>query len=364
MPAKLILCLCIACIFSGVRAQFVSFSGPELDKLKNRMAADQQAAVLYSKWKRTAEAALASKPQPIEKIRSQGLLMGNPAKTASLNAVADAPKMYALALVYRIEKDEKYLNKATEFLCSWARTNQATGNPVDETKLEEAFLAFDLIRPAVKRKQRDSIARWLNSIAAAELSAASAKEGRSTAKNNWNSHRIKIMVQTTLATGTRQFKAAIDKAIRTQLALNLQADGSTFDFHERDALHYHIYSLEPLLKALIAWRRAGNTDYFRYSTPGGASLKKSVDFLLPFFTGQKQHIEFANSKVGFDKARAGNGEKGYVPAAFVPGRAIPVFTLAAYFDAAYTAVLNHAEPRPAAYLDWELLSSEVKAGRK
>ena len=41
-------------------------------------------------------------------------------------------------------------------------------------------------------------------------------------------------------------------AIKKQIAANLRPDGSSLDFHERDALHYHCYDLEPLLTLAIA----------------------------------------------------------------------------------------------------------------
>ncbi|WP_165305077.1 alginate lyase family protein [Pedobacter sp. SYP-B3415] len=345
-------------------AQFISFSEAEMARLKKRVKADEHASRLYQTWKAVADKALDAEPGPIARITSQGLLMGNPAKTASLNAVADAPKMYALALAYRLDRKPEYLSKAAQFLNAWAQTNKATGNPIDETKLEEVFLAFDLLKEKLPRDTRDRVVTWFENIAAAELDSESAKAGRSTAKNNWNSHRIKIMVQTTLATGTRKFVAAIDKEIQNQIAVNLRADGSTFDFHERDALHYHIYSLEPLLKALIAWKRAGNKNYFLYETSGGASVKKSVDFLLPFASGTQKHIEFANSTVGFDKARAGNGEKGYQPAAFVPARSVPVLAEAVYFDPAYSRAIAAIPGIGSQFLNWELLSAEIKSSRR
>ena len=44
---------------------------------------------------------------------------------------------------------------------------------------------------------------------------------------------------------------------RRQVAVDLDADGSSFDCHERDALHYHLYTLQPLLTLALAARRNG-----------------------------------------------------------------------------------------------------------
>lgn len=46
-------------------------------------------------------------------------------------------------------------------------------------------------------------------------------------------------------------------AYKEQIDHNLLPDGSSYDFHERDALHYHIYDITPLLTLAIAARNSG-----------------------------------------------------------------------------------------------------------
>jgi hypothetical protein len=186
--------------------------------------------------------------------------------------------------------------------------------------------------------------------------------GRGTAINNWNSHRIKIIAMIVYTLHNDKYDEIIQQELARQIGINLYADGSGYDFTERDALHYHIYTLEPLITAATVIYRATGKDYFNYESEKGASIKKSVDFLVPFVTGEKTHDEFLNSRVGFDRARAKNNEKEYQPGSkFNPLSGIHVLEQAAYFNNKYTAIAQQAIPlgSPRNY-DWQLILNKVR----
>lgn len=343
----------------NVKAQYVSLSAAEVKTLKMAMQTDTKVKKEYAAFKAMAEKALNETPNPIEKVTSQGLLVGNPAKTASLKAVEDGPKVYALALEYRLHGNKEYLNKAQEFLMAWAKINQSTGDPIDETKLEEFFTGYDLIRDELTKEQRTAIDAWLENIAVGEINSKYALPTKSTAKNNWNSHRIKVITQVVYTIHADKYRDTVNLLIDQQLAQNLYADGSSYDFAERDALHYHIYTLEPLLKAMIVINRATGKNYYGVQSPTGSSVQKSVSFLLPFVTGEKTHGEFANSKVKFDRDRAANGEKGYVAGhPFEPKNGIVVLSLAAYFVPSMNDIIKQVRGND--YYDWQMVLNQVR----
>ena len=290
-------------------------------------------------FKTKADKSLSEKANPIAIIRSEGLLMGDSLKTASLKALQDVSKIYALSITYRLTNQKKYLRKTTEFLLAWAEINKGNGNPINETKLEDAIVGYDFIRNKIKKKDRILIDNWFRTISDAEVNSKYAETGKGTAHNNWNSHRIKIIVLITYTLHDKNYDDFINSALKTQISKNLNPDGSSIDFEHRDALHYHIYDLEPLLQAAITIKRATGKDYYHYQSKEGASIKKSVEFLVPFVSGEKKHIEFENSNVPFDKARAANNEKGYQPANFVASTGIYALSLAAYFDTKYLKVI-------------------------
>jgi hypothetical protein len=359
---KIYLVFLISVIGASAQAQYVSLTAAEIKTLKSAVQTDDKVKKQVEPIKATAEKALNETPNPIEKVTSQGLLQGNPAKIASLKAVEDAPKIYALALCYRLNNDKAYLNKAQQYLTAWAKMNKATGDPIDETKLEDMFAGYDLVRDAITSTQRKEIDGWLESIALSEINSVSAKPTKSTSKNNWNSHRIKIITQITYAIHADKYRDTVTKLIDQQLAQNLYADGSSFDFAERDALHYHIYTLEPLLKAMIVVNRATGKNYYSVESPGKSSVEKSVQFLVPFVNGEKTHGEFTNSRVKFDRDRAANGEKGYIAGSlFKPRNGIVVLSLASYFNPVLMKTIQQVAGNE--YYDWQLVLNQVRKGK-
>ena len=357
---KLIILTAALGVCISVKAQYVSLSKAEIKSLKTALQTDEKARREFEAFKTIAEKAVNETPNPIEKVTSQGLLQGNPAKTASLKAVEDGPKIYSLALYYRLYGNKSYLSKAQEFLTAWAKINHATGDPIDETKLEEFFTGYDLIRDDLNKDQRQLIDSWMESIALAEINSFAAKPEKSTSKNNWNSHRIKVITQAVYAIhAEKKYRDTITGELKKQLAQNLYADGSSYDFAERDALHYHIYTLEPLLKAMIVLNRAEGKNYYALQSPSGSSVKKSVDFLIPFVTGEKTHGEFANSKVKFDRDRAANGEKGYIAGApFKQKNGIIVLSLVDYFDPSVRKIIQQVAGND--YSDLQLILNQVR----
>ncbi len=347
-----------ACL--NAEAQYASLSKDEFAKLKSLINTDASAKASYQNFRDAAAKAMNEQPNPIEEITSEGLLAGNPAKVKSLKAVEDADKVYALALVYKVEGDKKYLEKAGEYLSAWAKVNKSNGDPIDETKLEALYSAYDMIRDDVSGDVRKATDKWLNSIADGEINSEHAKGTKGTAINNWNSHRIKIIAMISYAVHNTSNYKIITHELEKQVAINLYADGSGYDFKERDALHYHIYTLEPLLSAITVVYRATGKDYFNYEAPAGASIKKSVDFLVPFVTGEKTHGEFANSNVGFDKARAKNGEAGYQAGAkFKPETGVYCLEQASYFSNKYMAAVQ-AVMADKYNSDWQVILNKVR----
>lgn len=361
MPKLLVFVfLVIACV--SAKAQFVSLSDAEVKKLASTVATDGQVKAVFEPIKTTAEKALNEVPNPIEEIRSEGLLAGNPAKTASLKAVNDAPKIYALALCYRLYNQEQYLNKTIEYLSAWAKINKPTGDPIDGTKLEDLIAGYDLIRDKVNKQTKTDIDAWLDTFANEQINSASIKPGKQTAINNWNSHRLKVITLIAYTLHDKKMEQYVQDEIEKQIAQNLYADGSGFDFKERDALHYHIYTLEPLLKAIIAINRATGKNYYTFQSKSQSSIQKSVQFLVPFVTGEKTHVEFLNSNVKFDRARAANHEKGYEPANFVPRSGVVVLSLASYFDPSLQQIIKKVNGDN--YCDWQLVLNNVRKQNK
>lgn len=313
--------------------QIVSLNTNETAKLKSAIKNDTETQKLYQGFEKSALKYLDEQPNPIDTIRTEGLLKGNPKKVKTQQALADMNKMFTLALAYRIGGDQKYLNKCVEFLSAWAKNNKPNGDPIDDTNLDPAVEAYDLIKKDIPAADKKEIEKWLNETAWAEINSKRMKAGRATAINNWNAHRLKEVGEIGYALNNQELiNWAIDN-LKSHININLYADGTSLDFKERDAMHYHIYDLEPMLKLAIMIDRAKGNNFYTYESPKGSSIKKSVEWLIPYIKGEKQHEEYVNTTVKFDRDRAKNNEPGFAPGSmFKPGLALPVLRLSVYFD--------------------------------
>ena len=92
-------------------------------------------------------------------------------------------------------------------------------------------------------------------------------------------------------------KASSQQSVADHLAHNLLRNGSSVDFRERNALHYHVYDLKAYTEMAAQMPRGF------FSDADAAEIEKGIAFLEPFFTGRRQHIEFAGSRVPFDTKR-------------------------------------------------------------
>jgi len=359
---KFVVTIALAALTFSSFAQLVSLNNNEIKKLKAQIKNDGQTKKLYHGFEKAALNYLNETPNPIDTIRTEGLLKGNPEKEKTRLALADMNKMFALALQYRITDDRKYLNKCAEFLGAWAKINKPGGDPIDDTNLDKAVEAYDLIRINLVGKDKQQIEQWLTETACAEINSKRMKTGRATAINNWNAHRLKEVGEIGYVLNNQEFIKWTIENLKSHININLFPDGTSLDFKERDAMHYHIYDLEPMLKLAIMIDRAKGPDFYTYQSPKGSSIKKSVEWLIPYINGEKQHEEYVHTTVKFDRDRAKNNEAGFAPGTmFKPDLALPVLKLAVYFDVKQADLLKKLINNRN---DWQTILDEIKRESK
>jgi hypothetical protein len=119
--------------------------------------------------------------------------------------------------------------------------------------------------------------------------------------------------------------------------------------------------LEPLISLATVIKRASSKDFYRYLSLSGASIEKSIQFLIPFVSGDKMHPEFVNSTVEFDKKRAENKESGYeIGAPFKQTSGINVLVQASYFEPLYMDVVKKVLNTSATYPTWQVVINSVR----
>lgn len=288
-----------------------------------------------------AAARTSANPPVLTKINREGILPNDPEYTASDEGIQSLKRMFWMALCARIgsrmERDACF-PRAREWMGAWVKTYSPTGNPINENELLPLILAIDLQN---KSNVADSLAlnEWLQKIISSgdrfyeNLAPKSTKR-----KNNFNSWRLALRA---LASQSLRDIAELEKtkeSLGQHTKLNLgtpdfwkpdarcsnrkneQSYGS-FDFQQRDALHYHLYNLKAYVFVKLF---APET----LSAQSQDQISRALSFMRPYFEGSKQHIEFVCTGVVADLQRAEAKIPGFVQQPWRPERAKNVLWLA------------------------------------
>lgn len=289
-----------------------------------------------------ARANLARPPAPLARLHTEGTLPGHGIRDISIKAKADHPITLDFALAWRLTGERAFIDQTGRYLTAWADVYEMSFNPIDETGFDALMLAYDLTKADLPTATRTQMDAFWRRMAVGYLDAMDA--GPKNAHTNWQSHRIKLAAMSAFATGDETLIARARKRYEAQVAANLNPDGTTFDFHERDALHYVTYNFDPLLMANLA-AKANGQDWFRHRAATGSSLPHSLDWFAAYARGDKTHIEFANSKIQFDRDRANSGQSEYAPHPWKPSAAVNTFAYAAALDPKYAALSRQLSER-------------------
>jgi hypothetical protein len=344
---------------STVHAGVVSLTSPEIMKLRALTASSPDAALWARLIEETADDVLTQTPHPVEDIQSAGKLKGSAEKIRTEKALDDFRDLKNLKWAYALTWQNNYLKKAEEYVLAWAKTCRPPENPIDATNLETLIETYDLIRPQMNPSDQQVVDNWLKSVI--DTLFASEDPSKNNYRNNWQAHRLKIISMAAFVLGDTATEQRALGELKTLMAVNLNADGTTFDFSERDALHYHVYDLEPLIRTAILYQRGQNLDLYHWTTDKGASMVHCVAFLIPYADKEKTHPEWVHTTVQFDIQRGQNHEKGYTAGEnFDPQRAQKCLELAQFFEPDLKDLVGTLAENPtSAYPSFQILINEV-----
>ena len=278
-----------------------------------------------------AEAALTRPPGPLPVVHTEGTLPGQGIRDISLVARRDLPAMLDLALAYRLTGEVKYLEAAERFLLAWAETYIVSLNPIDETNFDAMILAYDLTEAELPAGTRAAMDGFLRNLATGYLDDM---DGAPTHfYTNWQSHRIKIAALASFQLGDPRLIQRTFEDYQKHVASNVLASGTVFDFHERDAIHYVLYNVDPMMVAGLG-AQAHDLDWFGWKNASGTGVSSVIDWLLPYVAGDKTHQEFVNSRIAFDAQRLAAGQTEYA-GPWRPERAVNTLALASLLDERY-----------------------------
>jgi hypothetical protein len=283
---------------------------------------------------RLAEAATLREPNPRTVLHTEGTLPHQGIYDESVESARDFEAILNLAMTWRLTRNDSYLDACNRYYIAWLITYRFSFNPIDETKFDKFIIAYDVVRERMPAQTQVKMGAFLRGMAEGYLESRDVR--KDTEINNWQSHRIKLMTLASFSLGDAQLIGRAEKAFQTQLDATLQADGSTFDFKQRDALHYVVYSLEPLTVAALAAKAHGK-DWYHMKNKDSVSLEVALAWLSPYAEGRKTHEEFVRSTVRLDCDRKNGGVRGY-SGLWEPKSSAALYHIAARLDSRWEAL--------------------------
>ncbi len=340
MKMKNIFLMSVCCIISyAAQAQttdIVLLQAQEMTRLRMLKSVNVQVKVHCDSIIRQANQHLRSEPRPLTHLYYEGLLQTNPDRIDTRKSLEDVDKVVDFIYAYYSSNDNRYAQKATKFVVAWADTYQITGNTINENKFVPLFWAHYLFRDQFSKKEKRKVENWMRGIAQAQY------DRPRTPNNNWEAKRQKIIATVGCILEDKIFQEAAVKGFMQYIQTAYYADGTSNDLKQRDALSYHMSGLKPAIGTFVNCVPFSSAlDLYTYLTPDGASIKRSVEYTLPYAQGEKKRAEWTHSKVELDQKRAAAGLAEYQPGMlFDPKKAIPLFEWAAYYQPEWFALLG------------------------
>ncbi|MFC3903172.1 Alginate lyase [Acinetobacter marinus] len=288
-----------------------------------------------------AEKEKKSSPNPLKTIDVGGLPNTLKYKEGT-KALKDMRKMHDFAIAYKYTNDKRYLNLTKKFLFAWIDTYEPSYIPIYEQHMMRMVDSYGIIKGELSNKENSKVDKFLKDWAKVYIDKINSAPKDGWWISNWQSYRVKIISMIGFVTDDDGIIDSSRTIFKDQIFYNINSQGETVDFKERDAIHYVVFDLMPLVDVAILAKKNGE-DWFNWVSPNGGSLKKAVDWVVPYATGDLTHQEFVHSKVKFDRIRADYYKsQGNVmfSGVYDPRKASNLFFKAAYFDSGYKKIIK------------------------
>lgn len=331
-------------------------NGKQLKKMRQLVRDDPEAAALAEAAKAAALPLLDKEPQPLKVIHYEGLVNTDPRRIATVEKLSDMTDVARLLRYWQVSGDERAAEALERYILAWTRTYQITGNDVNENKFHPLLSAYYSLRGKFPESDRGAVDDWVQQLGKIHAEAVQESDHLT---NRFSKH-VRLAAVCGMILDRPAWIELAFKGIRRFVKNSLYPDGSSQDLKRRDSLTYHISALRPPMELGMLLGEKGR-DVYSWEAPQGASIKKSVEFVVPYALGEKEHREWVNSKVGLDKRRAKAGLEKYRPGRlFEPRKALSLMEKAAYFDADLMKVVHHLiDSQAERFPTWQTLVNEA-----
>jgi len=314
----------------------VILNSREIDKLRSVMEENAQVNRLFKSILEEAKGGLHQPPKPVEIIYYEGLLDTDPKRIETVKSFSDID--YVISLIYASYGKENpvFGNKAKEIILAWAATYKPTGNPINENKFNAFYWGYYIFKNHFNKNEQKIVEDWFQEIAIKEMNRDR------TPNNNWEAKRCKMIGIIGCILENEKLKTYSIEGFKKYILSAYYKDGTSHDLEQRDALHYHVSGLKPCVSAFINLSKFDSRfELFDFVSENGSSIKKSVEYVVPYATGEKKREEWKNTKVRLDKERAAAGLAEYQPGKlFDPEKAYSLFELACYYNPDWISIFE------------------------
>ena len=231
----------------------------------------------------------------------------------------------ALSEIEQLFRNKKpYTQQILTFIISFTNTYKLEGHPIVEyhilTRLYEPIIynsisTFNIddqlkIR-AFAKEFCEKLIGTFNNPALLVNPISLSRYAEDVQYNNFQSIRIHCVTSLGKFLNIKSFIEWGRLSLMTQLERNIYASGESYDLVHRDSVGYHVYNMKPLLKTiqiLNCLPDYAKIDFYNMQTEEGASIKKSIRYIIPYVTKQKINYMLLGSKLASDTKSSNYGK--------------------------------------------------------
>lgn len=325
-----------------------------INHLRALVKSDPDAYKVVSELKKDVNAEIGRPATPLKKIYYEGLVNTDSKRIESVKSLKQLGDAAMILRYWQATGDEKAARTLKDWMMAWFETYEPTGNDVNENKLFPLLVAAFYLRDDLNAESGGRLMEFVGKFAEPHVKAV--KESRHMT-NRYTKH-VRLAMVCGMILDRPEWTALGEVGVKRFVRESLYADGSSLDLRKRDTLTYHSSALRPPLQ--IAMLSENPEELYTWENAEGASLKKSVEYVVPYAMGEKTREEWTNSKVGLDHQRAAAGipeyQKGKL---YNPQKATELMELAAYFDPELMIVVRHLSPESGKrFPTWQTLVNE------